>query len=412
MENGISMSSVLHVVTLASATGKYGGPFDTASRQVRVSEEMGIESTLLAGFLPGDLPESSSSVGLRTQFIPTRFLWKKLGFTAVGSTRMSVELLRAVRGSDVVHVHTARELIPVLALVYARLWRKPYIVQSHGMLTSRTSIAHRALDVLVRPLVKRASSIMALTRVEADQLSLWLNGTHPPIHILGNPLPKNIVGTLRDRPKDDEALFIARLHKRKRVGDFLTAAAIADKKSYDHKFVIVGPDEGDIGLVEAACEKLGNASYEGAVSADEVSRRVDRTGVFVLTSDREPWGNVVAIALACGVPVVLPRSAALSSLIEAYGAGLVYEDSEAEVATELIHDLLTDPATYSTCSAGALQLAAAELSEENQKAMLATIYNAASQPAGQLSNQDAIQVDSNETENHVPARLDRTVNNE
>lgn len=403
MENEISMSSVLHVVTLASATGKYGGPFDTASRQVRISEEIGIESTLLAGFLRGDLPDSASSVGIRTQFIPARFLSKKLGFASVGSLRMSVELMKAVRNSNVIHVHTARELIPLLALVYAGMWGKPYIVQSHGMLTSRTSIAHRALDVLVRPLVKKASSIIALTQVEADQLSSWLDGAHPPIYVLGNPLPKNIVGTFRNRPNDDEALFVARLHKRKRVGDFLTAAAVADRKKYAHNFVIVGPDGGDIGLVEDACEKHGNAFYEGAVSADEVSRRVDRTGVFVLTSDREPWGNVVAIALACGVPVILPRSAALSSLIEAYGAGRVYADSQAEVASELIHDLLTNPATYSICSAGALRLAAAELSEDHQKAMLAKIYKEASQPAGKLSNQDAIQTGSQGSEDHVPA---------
>lgn len=373
--------SVLHVVTLASATGKYGGPFDTAARQISVSETLGITSKLMAGFLPGDLPESVGSDDIATHFVPTRIFLKKLGFMSVGSWRMCVELLREVRAADLIHVHTARELIPLLALIYARAFRKPYIVQSHGMLTSRTSIAHRALDLLVRPLVKGASSMMALTHVEAAQLSSWLQGKHPHIHILGNPLPKNIVGTLRDRPNEDEALFIARLHKRKRVGDFLKAAEVADGKKLPHKFAIVGPDGGDLKLVEEACGRLGNVVYEGAVTAEEVSRRVERTGVFVLTSESEPWGNVVAIALACGVPVVLARSSALSSLVEAYGAGFIYDDSDPDAVSKLVQKLLTDRTAYSVCSAGALRLAAAELSEERQKFMLTKIYNeASSQP--------------------------------
>lgn len=375
------MTSLLRVVTLASATGKYGGPFDTASRQVRLANEIGIEAKLIAGFLQGDHPGSNSDDGIRRQLVPTRFLLKRFGFLSVGSFQMSAQLMRAVRTSDIVHVSTARELIPMSALLFALILKKPFVVQGHGMLTSRTSLAHRVLDMLVRPIVKRASSIIALTQDEADDLKSWLNFKHPPIHVLGNPLPINVVGTLRDSPEADEALFVARLHKRKRVGDFLAAAAAADKRNYRHQFVVVGPDGGELHLVENACRALDNTSYEGAVSAGDVTRRVKRTGVFVLTSEREPWGNVVAVALACGVPVVLPRSAALSRQIEAYGAGKVYEDSDTEGASNLIHELLDNVAgVYSSCSAGALQLAAQELSEGHQKSTLSRIYGDAISP--------------------------------
>jgi hypothetical protein len=42
------------VVTLASATGQYGGPYDTARRQARLAAMMGADVALVAAHLPGD----------------------------------------------------------------------------------------------------------------------------------------------------------------------------------------------------------------------------------------------------------------------------------------------------------------------------------------------------------------------
>ena len=45
---------VCRVVTLASATGQYGGPYDTARRQARLAAMMGADVALVAAHLPGD----------------------------------------------------------------------------------------------------------------------------------------------------------------------------------------------------------------------------------------------------------------------------------------------------------------------------------------------------------------------
>ena len=369
--------SLLYVVTLASATGKYGGPFDTHTHQARIAHDMGFDATLLAGFLPGDAPAGESLRGVKTNFTQVRIPIPRLGFTNAFSGKMGASLFKAIRASDIVHVSSAREMIPVTAMFLCLVLRVPYVAQGHGMLTSRSSLMHRVVDMVVRPLMRSASSVIALTEVEASEIIGWMGRNHPPVHILGNPVPPGLSPRLRTEADRDEALFVARLHKRKRVGHFLGAAAAASLHGQSHKFVVIGPDEGEMELVNKTTSVLTNTVYEGAVSAAEVSRRVERTGVFVLTSDREPWGNVVAVALASGVPVVVPRSAALAGRIEGHHAGAVYPDGDISALNREVHALLSDKGLYQSCSAGALALAAAALSDRHQEVTLGHIYSSA-----------------------------------
>lgn len=368
------MPKILRVVTLASATGRYGGPFDTATRQMLLASEMGFDTVLFAGYLPGDMPNSNRSEGISTNFVPTRNFAPRLGFAGVISFRAILELTSSIRRSDVVHISIAREMIPLLALIISRISHKRCVIQSHGMLTSRTSFPHRIIDILLRPLVRGSSAIIALTSVEANALKNWIGRSSLPICVLGNPVPRGLMSKIRGRPITDRAIFIARLHKRKRVDVFLAAAGLSAQESFQHEFVVVGPDGGDLEMVTKACDSLPNATYEGPVSPEEVSRRVANAGVFVLTSESEPWGNVLAIALASGVPVVVSESAALSGLIENYRAGIVIGDGDAARLSQVVHEILSDDKLYERLSAGATKLASSELDEEHQRRVLGGLY--------------------------------------
>lgn len=374
------MLQLLRVVTLASATGKYGGPFDTACRQVIIADDIGYAATLFASYLPGDRPESKFFHRIRTQFVQARMIIPKVGFASVASFRSLLELKRAIRRSDIVHISMAREIVPLVAIALTLLYQKRCVVQSHGMLTARTSLLHQILDLAIRPLVRKASSIIALTEVEADDLRKWIGPSAPPITTLGNPLPRDLRSEVRSRPASDQAVFIARLHKRKRVNLFLSAASTSNQKGWPHQFLIVGPDGGDLVLVEQESIRLPNTSYLGAVPAEAVSELVAQAGVFVLTSQSEPWGNVLAIALASGVPVIVPESAALARVIDRFHAGKVLKDGDANGLSEAIHSILSDEELYEQLSAGAIRLASLELDEEHQKRVLGRLYKVGTQP--------------------------------
>lgn len=368
------MTRVLRVVTLASATGRYGGPFDTASRQASIAAELGHETTLLAGHLPGDRPANDQGHRYAKHFVQVRPLFNSKKFSDLVSLRLVCRLCRLVRNSDVLHISFSREFIPMLALVVGLLLRKKCIIQPHGMLTSRDSSLHATVDLVLRPLVRRASSVVALTDVEASSLRSWSRNRDLPLVSLGNPVPVGLPNAVRSRPATNDAVFIARLHKRKRVDVFLSAAEKAGLTHPALQFVVVGPDGGCLADVTSAASRMANLSYEGAVSSDEVTARVLRAGVFVLTSESEPWGNVLAIALASGIPVVVPSSAALALPIRDYKAGLVVQDAASDQVADAVCSLMTDMKLYAESSRGALRLASNLLSPNNQRRVLDSLY--------------------------------------
>lgn len=357
------------IVTLGSATGRYGGPYDTAVRQARIASENGAHAILLAGFMEGDKPSPSSELGdTELRLVKVRRVLPTKGYTGLFSASFLLDLVKCIRSSDYIRVSTARELVPVAAIVVALLLGKPIVVQPHGMLTSRSSALHKLIDILLRPLVRRSAVVVSLTDVEQAEVISWLGGKRRPImQVLGNPVPFDIAAYRDGRPKGSDAVFIARLHPRKRVDVFIEASEISQGNSWPEKYVVVGPDDGDLSLVTAKVSNGNQALvYEGAVGAEQVTDRVSRAGVFVLTSFAEPWGNVLAIALACGVPVVVPRSAALAGQIERAGAGVVVSDGDAAGFAEAIHQLLNDADVYGNTSRAALALAESLLSRSGQ----------------------------------------------
>lgn len=361
---------ILRIVTLASRSGAYGGPFDTASRQILIAAELEASAVLLAGSFPEDRPDLVTDLVERSYVNVRRWLPIE-GFAGIYSLRLLRDTIRRVRKAEIVHISLSRELVPLISLVVARLARRPTLLQPHGMLTSRTSFLHKVINIPLRLAVGR-STMIALTALERAAL-VEIFPRHGTIEILGNPTPSNIEHA--DFPRsltstNSEVIFIARLHPRKRVIDFVGAATVAQARNWPERYTVVGPDGGDLRQIL----RSSAVTYEGAISADEVSVRLDRAQVFVLSSQDEPWGNVLVAALAMGIPCVVTSSAALSTMIATHGAGRVVPDQDPNAIADAVHSILETASTYAEASLGAVRLAQANLSPANQKLELGRIY--------------------------------------
>lgn len=346
----LSRLKVLRVVSVGSRSGRYGGPFDTASRQARLALGENVVARVAFGSFSHDSPDNAQPTLRLVQLPGTR------SFSFALPIRGLVRLACAVWRSSVVHISIAREPVPVLACILALLLRKPLILQPHGMLTIRHSGAHRIVDSFLRRLVERADVVIALTDKEAEDLRCWARG---PLQLetLANPLPPEVSAARLERvhpAPGKNVFFIARLHPRKRVLDFGLAAARSTVP--DTSFVVIGPDGGDLGRLEDLARTTPNLRYGGSVSADRITDLLRSAGVFVLCSRSEPWGNVLLSALALGVPVVVSRSAALASMISHRGAGLVVDDESPGQIASAVDRLLSDRHLYDEMSRAACVL--------------------------------------------------------
>ncbi len=375
----MKLLKVLRVVTLASRTGKYGGPFDTALRQAVLVTDHGMRVRLLAGSLAGDRPELvafgvDAVLPTVRRWLPTR------GFTGVFSFSFLRAAMREIHRADVVHLSVSRELVSLAVIFLTVVQRKRLICQPHGMLTSRGSRLHTAFDAPFRLLVRRAESIVALTAVERRLIGRWLKSPDlSSIEVIGNPvLDANLyAGSPRTRTSKDEGevIMIGRLHSRKRTDVFVEAARMARDRGLPWRFTLIGPDEGELDRMLESIDSLPNLVYEGVLRGDQVAARLQQADVFALCSSAEPWGNVLVQAIVEGIPVVVPESAHLAGMILDYGAGIVVPDACPEAICVGVDALLMNSDRYRECSAQAIQLADAKFSDAAVGSALIHLYS-------------------------------------
>jgi glycosyltransferase involved in cell wall biosynthesis len=210
---------------------------------------------------------------------------------------------------------------------------------------------------------------------------------------MNNPIEldrENLSRSHETHPKD--ILFVARLHRRKRVELFLAAARLLIADERDIWFSVVGPDEGDLPLVLRACRDpamKGRVKYEGSMTPQQSRRRISSSSVFVATAEAEPFGMTIAEAMIEGVPVVLTPGAALHLEWQKAGAALIVQPTAEDVAGG-IDRILRDPSLRSRLTKAGRQWVESRCSPKEIADVVARVYTKVCQPhANHLDHSDS-----------------------
>ncbi|MGW0191210.1 glycosyltransferase [Streptomyces sp. NPDC003362] len=333
---------VVHVVTLVSDDGAYGGPTSVAAGQLEECAARGHEVTLVALWRgAGPAPARIGAVPLRSR--PARSLLPGR-FTGLMHPLLVKDLWRAMGGADVVHVHAGRDLVSLTALAVAALRRKRFVAQTHGMVQPRRSAAVRFFDLVYVPLLRRARGCLVLTEQERRAVAGVVGEHGPPLLTVPNGVRPDVPGEAERRPRDRQVLFLARLHPRKRPEAFVEMAALVHRRMPDARFILHGADEGSLPevLQLIAAHGLGEVvSYGGALEHAEAVRAYARAAVYVLPSVDEPFGMTLIEALAAGTPVVCTDTCGIADELAARGASVVTDGSPGELA-DAVCGLLAD----------------------------------------------------------------------
>lgn len=337
---------ILHVVTLATPDGAYGGPLRVALNQVRGLLEAGQDATLAAGHFGYGAAAPKEIDGVPVHLFPVKRVVPRSGFAGLCSPPLDRWLRKRMPDADIVHIHLARDLITLPAAARALLGGQPYVVQPHGMVAASQNPLAAPLDLAItRRVLRGARQVFFLTpREKADLVAVA--GQDLNLQALRNGVPLCAPETKRRSP-GVEVLFLARLHARKRPLHFVAMAGELSRRFPEAKFTLVGPDEGDGPEVLNAIKKLGlvgRIAWEGAVPPDQVSDRMRRANVFVLPAVNEPFAMAVLEAMSLGLPAVVTESCGLAPEIHKYRAGEVVPDGSVAALVHAVGGLLNDKA--------------------------------------------------------------------
>jgi glycosyltransferase involved in cell wall biosynthesis len=147
--------------------------------------------------------------------------------------------------------------------------------------------------------------------------------------------------------------FFARMSKEKGLDTLVEAYIhIKNRENVPRLKLHIGGScgPGDEPFVKSLRKRLAEAGYIGEVNFSPNLSRSEKIdflsalSVFsVPASYGEAFGLYVIEAMAAGVPVVQPRTAAFPELVEATGGGLVCEAGNPKALGEAIEKLLLDP---------------------------------------------------------------------
>lgn len=363
---------IAHVLPYVSEDGAFGGPVAVAVEQCRELARTGHHVVLVAGW--------DGVVDLRIAGVDVRLFRAHalpgLGFSGLVSPPMVAALRRHVREFDVVHIHLGRHLLAVAAAEVCRLAGVPYVLQTHGMVTSDARAKSRILDaVAVRRVLAGARAVLALTSAEEESLDAVSRAGAHVVRIRNGVAPVAVT-TRRDPDAAPEVLFLARLHPRKRVLAFAEMAAVLHERGVRARFAVVGPDEGDLAALTAfvAAHPGLPLTYEGSIAPGASTARLAEADVYVLPSVREVFPMTVLEALAVGTPVVLTDDCGLSDELDGAGAALVTDGSPGSLA-DAVSSILSDDATRDRLLAGMGAALTASFGIERVAAELTGVYS-------------------------------------
>jgi glycosyltransferase involved in cell wall biosynthesis/GNAT superfamily N-acetyltransferase len=162
-------------------------------------------------------------------------------------------------------------------------------------------------------------------------------GVASAFHVIPGGIDRTRFNTGKDVPKDFDLIFVGRLAPVKRLDLFIDAVALLVKSKPDLRAVIVGTGELEADL-KAQAHSLGleaNLLFAGQ-QADVVSW-LQRSRIFVLTSDSEGLSLAMMEALTCGLPCVVADVGELGEVIvNGFNGFLVPERTGAGFASALM----------------------------------------------------------------------------
>ncbi len=267
---------------------------------------------------------------------------------------------RALRGADVVHLHTPWLIDNVFLATRLRKLGKPYVLTVHGMLDdwcmAQKPMKKRLFLALAGGrLLRGAAAVHFTAEAERAQSQPWCGGPRCTPIVL--PL---IFDTepYEQLPGPDEArqrfgvaegervvLYLGRLDAKKGVEHLVRAAPSIFEKHPKAVVLLAGPDRGEYpDMLRRLIAELGlgeRVRLVGPVTGELKTSLYQLADVFVLPTSQENFGFVLIESMACATPVVTTKGTDIWQELEAAGARIGTQDARA--VAEGVNGVLSMP---------------------------------------------------------------------
>jgi glycosyltransferase involved in cell wall biosynthesis len=239
------------ICTNALSDDGYSGGVDTiVRRQQEAIKAKGHDSKVLAAWVGIDEPELSADFILfrskRNSFFPRSLVFtKKLYFA----------MWKEVRVAEMVVIHSCEDSVTSLCALISVIFRKPFIIQTHGMLKPKAGI-RRIFQRLYAVLLSRSKMVLVLSAKEENDLLAY--GINSKLSMIGNIAPAPSKTLIRN---PNLVSFVGRLSFQKAPDIFLRVVGSVKRNYPSLEVRIIGIDQGMKSSLEEEIDKNNYQSW-------------------------------------------------------------------------------------------------------------------------------------------------------
>ncbi|HEX7017934.1 MAG TPA: glycosyltransferase [Patescibacteria group bacterium] len=282
---------------------------------------------------------------------------------------------------DIVHIHDVFVLPQLITALVARIFRHKYFISPHGVLNT-TRLEHKSFikwllfTLLVKPVLTGATTIVATSQAEADELRAngFAQVSVVPNGVIANQVQPTHQFQTVEQTNQPTLLYIGRLHPQKGLMELLQA--IKEIKT-PCLLLIAGPDDGIKERMIRYIEdhQLANkVKLLGLVNPAQKKELYQLADIFVYPSYNEGFSISILEALAEGLPVLITDGCHFPDVKTYHVGKIVSINNLAAELTQAIPQLLADKASLKLYSKNAKQLVAQKYSIEHMAQRISSLY--------------------------------------
>ncbi|MEZ4267695.1 MAG: glycosyltransferase family 4 protein [Myxococcota bacterium] len=227
---------------------------------------------------------------------------------------------------------------------------------------------------------------VAVSRYHGDLMTARLRLRAERVHVVRNGIDVSEIAPRASLPGVPTIGYLARMCHDKGLHVLVDAYIALRARWPSHlqapQLEIGGVMNGiDVPYVDGLRRRLDEAGLSADVRfrpnlthAEKIAFFADLTVFSVPAVYSESFGLYALEAMAAGVPVVLPRHAALTELVEATGGGRLFDPADPDDLAAALGDLLKDPATAEAIGLRARASAQADYHAERMAAEVADVF--------------------------------------
>jgi glycosyltransferase involved in cell wall biosynthesis len=249
-----------------------------------------------------------------------------------------------LKSFDVMHVHTARSFQDIVAHHYAKKYRVPYLLDTHGTLPRSVQgekgvkwLLKWLFDVVIgNKILKDADKVVAETQVGINEY-LEFGVPQERIVLIQPPLDTEAFAGLPQRGAfrnkynlNDKkiVMFLGRIHWIKGIDFLVESFAELTRVRNDSVLVIVGNDDGFKTTLEDLINRLGISDkviFTGFLGGENKLEALVDADMVIQTSRYEQGAWAPFEAVLCGTPIIVSSNSGAGEDVKKIDAGYLVE---------------------------------------------------------------------------------------